>query len=358
MWLKENNKNSIFILIFIFGILVVFFGQQIEGCYSGQYCFTPRNYSGRFVDEELYNAFNETARGLCDGFCHHNSTLRLRCCAYAAKVHSDRISEQVCRYNHLKRGFIIHGKLAKDNEFPFMAALGWRIKDDSTGNSTIVYKCGGTIYDRGYVITAAHCLYHSADLPVVVRPGGFALNDTEAWDLEVEDVIEHPNYEYPSVYNDIAVIRLKAIFNGNPFHDAPACLWAKPSLEENVTAIGYGDTQFGGVSSPLLLKTNLTTINNRECESFYDPDSGALTEGIRSTQICAMDPEKLRDTCQGDSGGPIIKFVQMEGLNLMSYLVGVTSFGIGCGTGTPSVYTRISEFVDWIEEVTYGTVAS
>ncbi|XP_053953818.1 trypsin-1-like [Anastrepha ludens] len=352
MWLK----SVIFYNIIIFG-LIVLYNQSTEGCYYAQSCFTPLNYSGSFVYEEYYKTFKDEDKALCGGFCQHNSTSRLRCCAYRAEVNADRISEQVCRYNHLKRGFIIYGKLAKANEFPFMAALGWRVKDEFSGNSTIVYRCGGTIYDRGFVITAAHCLYHSNDLPVVVRPGGFALNDTEAWDLDIEEVIEHPDYEYPYVYNDIAIVRLRTPFYGNPFHDAPACLWAGPSSTENVTAIGYGDTQFGGVSSPLLMKTNLVTIKNNECQLHYDPDSGSLTDGIIWTQICAKDPEKLRDTCQGDSGGPIIKFVQREGLELMSFVVGVTSFGIGCGTGIPSVYTRISEYIDWIEQVTYGTVS-
>ncbi|CAD7003961.1 unnamed protein product [Ceratitis capitata] len=336
--------------------------QSVDACYADQYCLTLRNYSGRYVEEENYEYIAD--KTLCDGFCHHNSTSkRLRCCAYDATVKLERISEQICRFNHVKRGFIIRGKLAKDNEFPFMAALGWRVKDELSGNYTIVYKCGGTIYERGYVLTAAHCLYHSSDLPVVVRPGGFALNDTEAWDLEIEEVIEHPNYEYPSAYNDIAIIRLKTEFYGNPFHDAPACLWNKPTAEGNVTAIGYGDTQYAGVSSPLLMKTNLSTIPNDECKSHYEPDSGNLCDGIISTQICAKDKEKakgeLRDTCQGDSGGPLIKFIYEEGIyytTLYEYIVGITSFGVGCGTGAPGVYTRISEYIDWIENVTYRAV--
>ncbi|XP_011180759.2 trypsin-1 [Zeugodacus cucurbitae] len=357
MWSERIDKVELlyFTVLVVFGINV-FYIQTSEACYPYQYCLTPRNYSGIFVEDNVYESMSEEKKSLCDGFCHHNCTLRLRCCAFNATINSKRISEQVCEFNHLIRHFIIFGELAKDNEFPFMAALGWRVKNETSGNTTIVYKCGGTIYDRGYVITAAHCLYHSSELPVVVRPGGFALNDTSAWDLEIEEVIEHPNYEYPNVYNDIAIIRLRKVFHGNPFHDEPACLWSDRSSKHNVTAIGYGDTQFAGVSSPLLLKTKLTTVENSECKLHYEPDSDVLSDGIIRTQICAKDHEKLRDTCQGDSGGPLIKLKNVEDLKTMSYIVGITSFGIGCGTGTPGIYTRIAAYIDWIEDVTYRTV--
>ena len=45
-----------------------------------------------------------------------------------------------------------------------------------------------------------------------------------------------------------------------------------------------------------------------------------------------------KDTCQGDSGGPLV---------CDDFLVGVTSFGKGCGD-YPGVYTRVSAFYEWI----------
>lgn len=52
---------------------------------------------------------------------------------------------------------------------------------------------------------------------------------------------------------------------------------------------------------------------------------------------------------QGDSGGPL-QSVTADGLNR---LVGVTSFGRGCGSPVPGVYTRVSRYLDWIESVVW-----
>jgi len=62
---------------------------------------------------------------------------------------------------------------------------------------------------------------------------------------------------------------------------------------------------------------------------------------------------KKKDTCQGDSGGPIQIFDPSE--YCMYQIVGVTSFGIMCGTpGVPGVYTRVYPYVDWIERTIWN----
>lgn len=49
---------------------------------------------------------------------------------------------------------------------------------------------------------------------------------------------------------------------------------------------------------------------------------------------------------QGDSGGPLMMPYGRKG---SFYLFGIVSYGRGCArAGYPGVYTRVSEFVNWI----------
>ncbi|KAF2897956.1 hypothetical protein ILUMI_08219, partial [Ignelater luminosus] len=56
----------------------------------------------------------------------------------------------------------------------------------------------------------------------------------------------------------------------------------------------------------------------------------------------------------GDSGGPLQ--IRNSNNSLQFYVIGVTSFGKGCGVqNIPGVYTRVSNYVPWIESVVWST---
>lgn len=58
---------------------------------------------------------------------------------------------------------------------------------------------------------------------------------------------------------------------------------------------------------------------------------------------------KGEDTCSGDSGGPLMDS-KLIGAQMRKTVVGIVSFGPGtCGIeDQPAVYTKVSEFLDWI----------
>ena len=57
---------------------------------------------------------------------------------------------------------------------------------------------------------------------------------------------------------------------------------------------------------------------------------------------------------QGDSGGPLNCPVTKFRPGQPQYKIcGITSWGAGCGhNGYPGVYTRVSKYIDWIDEHT------
>ena len=54
-----------------------------------------------------------------------------------------------------------------------------------------------------------------------------------------------------------------------------------------------------------------------------------------------------KDSCNGDSGGPL---VTRSSKTTPFFQIGLVSFGTeGCGLGVPGVYTRVAQFLPWIE---------
>ena len=56
------------------------------------------------------------------------------------------------------------------------------------------------------------------------------------------------------------------------------------------------------------------------------------------------------DSCQGDSGGPLVlRNGNQEGEPW--YLIGIVRFGTSnCGVGFPGIYTKVTNYLDWIEK--------
>lgn len=77
-------------------------------------------------------------------------------------------------------------------------------------------------------------------------------------------------------------------------------------------------------------------------------------EGLRGmpinvieSQLCTTS-ENHTDTCQGESGSPL-----QYTLNDTYYLAGVMSFETFCGGKLPGINTRVSSFIDWIEDIVW-----
>lgn len=234
---------------------------------------------------------------------------------------------------------IVGGVETGVNEFPMMAGLVDLVR-------RLLY-CGATIITEKHVVTAAHCVYKQIaleDLAVVVGEHNVKKgNETNATQLyRAKKITIHPRYS--SKRNDIAIIEAagKFIFS---MKVGPTCLpylyRSETFTDEVVTALGWGTLSFAGKKSDTLMKVDLNVTSQRQCASQYD--------NITSNMICTYGERK--DACQFDSGGPIL-WQSPDTHHL--FLLGIISYGKTCADEAPGVNTRVTNFLDFIEDATPG----
>lgn len=116
---------------------------------------------------------------------------------------------------------------------------------------------------------------------------------------------------------------------------------------------GWGRLQEGGKSSNVLQELQLPILPNSECKEQYRKQGKLISEvQFGDAVICAGILTGGQDSCQGDSGGPLMQPIFDEQVaSSRYYQIGVVSYGIGCArTNTPGVYSRVQNFMDWIQE--------
>ncbi|XP_059099413.1 CLIP domain-containing serine protease B10-like [Tigriopus californicus] len=254
--------------------------------------------------------------------------------------------------------FVIGGRNASVEEFPFLALLGY----EGIMPGQTLWGCGGVLINRRYVITAAHC--SKFPQPTVVRLGELNVEtdcdcnqdkskcSKRTQDVGVEDILVHAGYDKSDSFrNDIALLRLDRPVDLTSSVTV-VCLPQKPPFSgdlngKDVTVVGWGMTRYNdpgsretlGVITPVLQKTQLPVVDIDECNLTW---RGKVRSSI---QICAGGPGV--DSCNGDSGGPLL----LKDNGGRYGVVGLVSFGKStCGDGDPGVYVRVETFLRWIRQ--------
>ncbi|XP_033606624.1 trypsin-1 isoform X2 [Cryptotermes secundus] len=249
---------------------------------------------------------------------------------------------------------IVGGILADISEIPYQLSL-------QVGG---VHLCGASIVSQQWAVTAAHCVVSELDTKVLLESADLTLragsnrHDEGGTVHGVAQVIPHQLYD-PDVYDyDIALLKVKPPFRFSPnirsIKLPPRKYSAATGTKARVS--GWGHSQVVRASAAvmaqnklltnwnirkqegnLLRRTNVTILSRGLCHEIY-PE-------LTARMLCAgRYPKGGRDACQGDSGGPLVS---------RRVLIGVVSWGIGCGLGRfPGVYTRVSVLRDWIANTT------
>lgn len=86
---------------------------------------------------------------------------------------------------------------------PHMSQIGWRNQTHAT------FHCGASLIGEFFVITAAHCRMSGNGASNVVR---LDIED----DYDIEKFLSHPQYDFNTKLNDIALVELKTRFRYLP----------------------------------------------------------------------------------------------------------------------------------------------
>ncbi|XP_074645397.1 chymotrypsinogen 2-like [Tubulanus polymorphus] len=239
---------------------------------------------------------------------------------------------------------ITHGWNAQKGAWP------WQVSIQMGGSGG--HFCGGSIISEQWVVSASHCFYPWG--PQQVHAYTVVVGDTNVYEddgpevtHELQAIFMHPWYDgrKSDSPHDIVLLKLKKpiVFND---YVKPICL---PQQNDDFTnwpdcwVTGWGETkstqnraQLQQVQGPL--------IPNEECDVGWR----ALYKRpvILENHICFG--RGYIGSCQGDSGGPVQ--CRKEG---RVELAGVVSFGHAvCNhPGYPSVSTRVSKYIDWIQHI-------
>ncbi|XP_044260985.1 trypsin-1-like [Tribolium madens] len=239
---------------------------------------------------------------------------------------------------------IINGDDAAKGQFPYQISYQWGIL------GLHEHVCGGSILSPTFILTAGHCVTEvpsQGEHRIVAGITELNEQNNERQEIQVVEKIVHPDFNGGVGPNDIALLKLATPLEFGDLVQPVVLPEAGSEPTGDSVLTGWGSTSTTIIPSlPNHLQTaTVPILSYDDCKKAVDAllDENQEDPLSEVSNVCTAPLSKGESACLGDSGGPLAQ---------NGTIVGIVSWGfVPCSyPEAPSVYTKVSNFVDFIKE--------
>ncbi|XP_059484817.1 brachyurin-like [Neocloeon triangulifer] len=236
---------------------------------------------------------------------------------------------------------VVGGQEATPGAYP------WQIYAEGFANGQVVYGCGGTLISDRHVLTAAQCFEGAQIVRVYLGAHNVsATNEPNRVIMETTDFTIHPEFSTNYYDNDIAVITLPRQVTINTYIDVANLPTGGDVGSDFLGAegvfAGWGSSDGINSLTSILRFSRNTVVSKVECEAHYG------VNWMSAAKLC-VETANQAGPCYGDAGSALIRESDKTIIGIFSFLD-----KLGCLNGFAVGFTRVGQYVDWINGIVNG----
>ncbi|GAB0094521.1 hypothetical protein DMENIID0001_098310 [Sergentomyia squamirostris] len=244
---------------------------------------------------------------------------------------------------------VVGGVEAIPHSAPYVVSLQWNYWNNDEASR---HFCGGVILSEEWILTAAHCMNGVPEdgyMLVVAGKHDLKVRESGEQSSHVDRKVTHHLFTGGIAPYDLTMLHLVTPLQFSETVRSVSLPSSGTVFSGNLEIFGWGS-----ISADLspkfpnkLQRTTLPILNWEDCEAIM---GGPGVTPLHQTNICTGPLTGGQGACHGDSGSALVHFDHMTGEHV---IVGIVSWGFfPCGAiNSPSIYTDVAQFLDWIHRV-------